>query len=100
MYKRPQVMTILPFSSSCFFNPTVFGLPRPLRIGSVWLLARDLLLFSMSLVKEESILSLRMRSVLLRLKSSLSGAENTDDNYKTKKSSCEENLMKEKRPNI
>lgn len=53
----------------------------------------------MSLVKEESILSLRMRSVLLRLKSSLSGAENMDDNYKTKISPCEETLKKEKKKN-
>lgn len=62
----------LPLSSSCFFTPTVLGLPRPLRMGSDWLLARDLLLFSMSFVKEESMRSLRMRSVLLRFRSSLS----------------------------
>lgn len=68
------IWLVLPFSSSCFFSPTVFGLPRPLRMGSDWLLARGLLLFSMSLVRGHSILSLRMRSVLLRLKSSLSKA--------------------------
>lgn len=79
--KKPQchkmhlwIWLVLPFSSSCFFSPTVFGLPRPLRMGSDWLLARGLLLFSMSLVRGHSILSLRMRSVLLRLKSSLSKA--------------------------
>lgn len=69
-----------PLSSSCFFSPTVFGRPRPLRMGSDWLLARARLLFSMSLVKEESILSLRIRSVLLRLKSSLSEETHTSVN--------------------
>lgn len=44
-------------------------------MGSDWLFPRGRLLFSMSLVKEESILSLRIRSVLLLLKSSLSAAE-------------------------
>lgn len=75
-YKWNHTPPILPFSSSCFLRPTVFGLPRPLRMGSDWLLARDLLLFSISVVKEESILSLRMRSVLLRFNSSLSAADN------------------------
>lgn len=70
---------LLPFSSSCLFSPTDFGLPRPLRMGSDWLLALDRLLFSMSLVKWESILSLRMRSVLLRLKSNLSEEGNKDN---------------------
>lgn len=63
---------VSPLSSSCFLTPTLFGRPRPLRIGSDWLLARDLLLFSMSLVRDESMRSLRMRSVLLRFNSSLS----------------------------
>lgn len=67
-----------PLSSSCFLTPTVFGRPRPLRIGSDWLLARDLLLFSMSLVKDESILSLRIRSVLRRFNSSLSAVSNKE----------------------
>lgn len=82
-YKSNHKSSISPFSSSCFLTPTVFGRPRPLRIGSDWLLARDLLLFSMSLVKEESILSLRMRSVLLRFNSSLSkdgNKENSNNN--------------------
>ena len=66
----------LPFSSSGFFRPTVLGLPRPLRMGSDWLLERECLLFSKSFTMGESMWSRRMRSVLLRFGSNFSEEEN------------------------
>lgn len=62
----------LPFSSSCFFSPTVLGLPLPLRIGSDWLLVRGRLRFSMSPGDVKFIFSFLILSVRLLLASNLS----------------------------
>lgn len=63
----------LSLSSSTFLSPTVLGRPRPLRMVSPGQLGRAFLLFSMSL-GNDSMRSLRMRSVLRRLDSKLSAS--------------------------